>query len=114
MGLTMDERKQLIEATLQNRNRLMQDLIDQLEQIVDSGSERVAAMFTELRAHAKDAERYRALRFVGEEFNRYVVIDVTDARVGTRTYSGDRLDGIADELIHVQAAMTETGTEHGA
>ena len=92
----------------------MNDLIDQLEQLVDSGSERVAAMFAELRSHTKDAERYRALRFVGEEFNRYVVIGVADARVGTRTYSGDRLDFIADEMIHVHAVMTETGATHGA
>jgi len=87
----------------------MNDLIDQLEQLVDSGSVRVKSMFAELRTHAKDAERYRALRFCGEEFNRYVVIDVTDARVGTRTYSGDRLDVVADQMIQEQAAMTETG-----
>lgn len=91
----------------------MNDLIDQLEQLVDSGSERVKSMFAELRAHAKDAERYRALRFCGEEFNRYVVIDVTDARVGTRTYSGERLDVVSDEMIQEQAAMTDTGAAHG-
>jgi IMP dehydrogenase/GMP reductase len=91
----------------------MNDLIDQLEQLIDSGSERVRAMFAELRTHAKDAERYRALRFVGEEFNRYVVIDVTDARVGTRTYRGNRLDVVADEMIQEQSAMTEAGAAHG-
>ena len=80
----------------------LQDLIDQLEQLVDSGSERVKSMFAELRTYAKDAERYRALRFCGEDFNQYVVIDVTDARVGTRTYSGDRLDVVADEMIQEQ------------
>lgn len=58
---------------------------------------------------AKDAERYRALRFCGEEFNRYVVIDVTDAHVGTRTYSGDRLDFVADQMIQEQRAMTAKG-----
>jgi hypothetical protein len=84
-------------------------LINDLEQLVDSGSERVADLFRQLRESAKDAERYRALRFCGEEFNRYVVIDVTDARAGTRTYSGDRLDVVADQLIQDQRAMTAKG-----
>lgn len=87
----------------------MDDLINDLEQLVDSGSERVADLFRQLRESAKDIERYRALRFCGDEFNRYVVIDVTDAHVGTRTYSGDRLDVVADQMIQEQRAMTAKG-----
>ena len=87
----------------------MDDLINDLESMVDSGSERVADLFRQLRESAMDAERYRSLRFCGEEFNRYVVIDVTDAHVGTRTYSGITLDDVADRMIQEQRAMTAKG-----
>lgn len=47
----------------------------------------------------KDAKRYRALRHQGKTFGLYVVIGVEDARVGTMTYSGDRLDDAVDEMV---------------
>ena len=80
----------------------MNDLLNQLEELVDDKRGRVAELFAQIRAAAKDCERYRALRFCGKKFNRYVVIDVTDARVGTLTYSGDRLDSVADQMIQEQ------------
>lgn len=77
-------------------------LLDELQDLVDDKRGRVAKLFAAIRAAAKDVERYRALRFCGDEFNRYIVIDVTDANVGTRTYSGDRLDVVVDQMIQEQ------------
>lgn len=58
---------------------------------------------------AKDAERYRALRFCGDEFNRYVVVSVNGLVGGSMTYSGDRLDFVADQMIQEQRSMTAKG-----
>jgi len=79
-------------------------LLDELQDLVDDKRERVAKLFADIRAASKDVERYRALRFCGEEFNRYVVVSVNSLVVGSMTYSGDRLDFVADQMIQVWQA----------
>lgn len=81
-------------------------LLDELQDLVDDKRNRVAKLFADIRTAAKDVERYRALRFCGEEFNRYVVVSVNSLVVGSMTYSGDRLDVVADQMIQEQRSMT--------
>jgi len=111
----------------------MNDLIDQLEQLVDSGSERVKAMFAELHAAVpspKELEfensdefgvrtcqtvlgEYR-YHFPKKREHQYVgyVIGESHARFESDTERGIRND-LQVHFNECWSAMTDTGAAHG-
>lgn len=106
----------------------MNDLIDQLEQLVDSGSERVAAMFAELRAAVPRPMTLVFVKGVDDVMfaNRYQ-LSYWKSRVWDDMWIGcdkgavvcreqSEQEVIAAMQSHFNAAwsaMTETGASHG-